>query len=331
MADAAPAFASLDAMEIADGALPVIDIAALRVGGNHIAVAAAIRAACLDKGFFYIANHGVADALVQSAFAQARDFFALPLEAKQALSMANAYARSNRGYSPIQGQTLEAGTPPDLKESFYIGIELSKDDPRVVAGKMNHGPNQWPAELPRFRPVLDAYFAAMRALVPVLWRGLALSLDLEETYFEEFCREPTCTVRLLHYPPQPAAALPGEKGCGAHTDFGGLTVLAQDGNGGLQVWDERRGWLHVPPIPGTFVVNLGDLMARWTNDRYRSTMHRVVNISGKERYSLPFFFPGNPDYRVECLPTCHVPGVPDKYPPTTVSAHFAEVFRRSYA
>jgi isopenicillin N synthase-like dioxygenase len=156
--------------------------------------------------------------------------------------------------------------------------------------------------LPRFRPVLDAYFAAMRALVPVLWRGLALSLDLEETYFEEFCREPTCTVRLLHYPPQPAVALPGEKGCGAHTDFGGLTVLAQDDNGGLQVWGERRGWLHVPPIPGTFVVNLAEMMGVLSNGRFASALHRVVNCYGSDRYSVPFFVTPDYDAVIETLP-----------------------------
>lgn len=164
-----------------------------------------------------------------------------------------------------------------------------------------------------------------------MMRGIALSLDLSEDYFANYCRDVMATVRLLHYPPQPAQALPGQKGAGAHTDFGGLTLLRQDDVGGLQVWDQgSNGWIHADPLPMTYVVNLGDMIARWTNDRYHSTVHRVVNASGRERYSVPFFYTGNYAHNVECIPTCLASGEKPKYLPITVEAHMREMYRRTY-
>jgi isopenicillin N synthase-like dioxygenase len=186
--------------------------------------------------------------------------------------------------------------------------------------------------MPEFRRILEDYREQMTALGSSLFGVLALSLDLPEDYFKAFCSEPSVTVRLLHYPPQPPNAAAGQKGAGAHTDFGGLTLLMQDAVGGLQVWDQDTGgWIHAAPVPGTFVVNLGDMIARWTNDRYRSTLHRVINTSGRERYSIPFFFTGNYDHEVACIPTCLSPGEQPKYAPITVEAHLRECFKRTYA
>jgi len=322
---------AVQAVHVSPATLPVIDIGGLSSGrpADRAAVARELRAACLDKGFFYIRNHAIPESLVQAVFAEAARFFALPADEKRALDKARS--RANRGYEPLEGQTLEAGAPPDLKEGFYVGPEHAADDPRVVAGKFNHGPNQWPVQPPRFRPTMEAYFKEMLALGRRLMGGLALSLDLPEDHFAAFCTEPMGTLRLLHYPPQPVAADPAQKGAGAHTDFGGLTLLRQDDVGGLQVWDHASsGWIHADPLPATYVVNLGDMIARWTNDRYRSTLHRVINASGRERYSVPFFYVGNYDYRVECIPTCLAPGERPKYPPVTVEAHLREMYGRTY-
>ncbi|MCH2556256.1 MAG: isopenicillin N synthase family oxygenase [Alcanivorax sp.] len=321
-----------DALRVGQDALPIIDISGLRSprAADRRAVGLALRAACTDKGFFYIREHGIDAALQARVFKASRAFFALPMEHKRRVDMAHSPA--NRGYDPLRGQTLEAGAPPDLKESYYIGEERGPDDPKVRAGKFNHGPNQWPAEVPDFRPAIEAYYRAMTALSERIMAGLALSLDLREDFFADFCVEPQAIVRLLHYPPQPANPAPNEKGCGAHTDFGGITLLLQDDNAGLQVWDEASGgWLHADPIPGTYVVNLGDMIARWTNDRYRSTVHRVVNVSGHERYSVPFFYSGNPDHEVRCLPGCLAQGEQPKYPPVTVEQHIIDMYRRTYA
>ena len=323
---------SLQASPVQVSNLPLIDIAAL-LGDDPEArhrVASEIGQACRDTGFFYIRNHGIDAALQAAVFEQARQLFELPDEAKLALDKATSPA--NRGYEALRGQRLEANAPADLKEGFYLGRELPSDDPRVLAGRFNHGPNQWPTTLADFRPAMERYHAAMTQLAERLMAGLALSLQLPEDYFAAFCDEAMATLRLLHYPPQPAHAEAGEKGCGAHTDFGGLTLLLQDDNPGLQVWSHQaQAWIEATPLRGTYVVNLGDMIARWTNDRYRSTLHRVVNLSGRERYSVPFFFGGNPDHRVACIPTCLEPGETPRYPAVTVEQHYREMYRRTYA
>jgi isopenicillin N synthase-like dioxygenase len=320
----------LSAKTLSSTALPVIDVSGLRSTDTRRwhSVAQDLRHACLDKGFFYISNHGVSDTLIQSVFEHGRRFFDQPTETKARIDKKSSYR--NVGYEPLKRQTLEPGAPPDLKEGFQFGVEGPETDPSTENRPYLPGPNQWPEGLPGFRDTMASYFAAILDLERYLWRGLALSLDLPPTHFDDFYRGAYASLRVLHYPPQPANPLPNEKGCGAHTDFGGLTVLLQDDIGGLQVWDAKHGWIHATPLPGTFVCNLGDMIARWTNDRYRSTLHRVVNESGRERYSAAFFFSGNPDYTVSCLPTCLDVGEKPKYPPTNVARHLAEKWRLTY-
>lgn len=312
--------------------LPVIDLSPMLGGAaqDKVAVGLALREACEHTGFFYVSGHGIDPALIQRVFAQSQQFFAQPMDAK--LETDKAQSKANRGYEKLGGQTLEPGMPPDLKEGFYIGEELAADHPNVRAGRFNQGPNQWPAQLPDFKLAMQDYYTAMLALSERIMAGLALSLELPEDFFADFCTDPMCTLRLLHYPPQPEQPLPGEKGCGAHTDFGGITILLLDDKPGLQVWNARdESWIDAPPIPGAFVVNLGDMIARWTNDLYRSTLHRVINTSGAERYSVPFFYSGASAHEVRCLPGCLVAGEVPKYPATTVEQHLQDMYRRTYA
>jgi isopenicillin N synthase-like dioxygenase len=310
-----------------DPSLPVLNADHLFAGDP--AEIAALRAAAERHGFFYLADHGIDPALIAAVFAQSARFFALPDAAKQALHLRRV--SHALGWEPIKTQTLEAGGPPDLKEGFYIGPDVSADDPAVLAGRFGLGPNQWPADLPEFRTTMNAYYAAAQALCVKVMDALALALALPADFFAQFTRDPSCRLRLLHYPEQPGQPEPGEKGCGAHTDFGSVTVLLQDSAGGLQVQNVATGaWFDAPPVAGTFVVNLGDLIARWTNHRFQSNPHRVINRSGRERYSVPFFFTGNPDYLVECLPTCLEPGETPKYPAITAEAHLMERYAATY-
>jgi len=321
---------ALTATSLPTETLPVIDVSGLGSPrhADRLAVGRQLRAACLDKGFFYVSHHGVPAHLTHDIFREAERFFALPLAEKMAI--AKAKTSMARGYQPLRQQTLQPGAPPDVKEAFFVGAVRWREDAVDPDGPNPDPGAQWPAALPAFRDTLQAYFRAVLDLQLRLWRGLALSLELDEAHFAGFCREPDLIMRVFHYPPQPAQALPEEKGAGAHTDFGGLTVLLQDESGGLQVWSERHGWIHAPPLPGTFVVNLGDLVARWTNDTYRSTMHRVVNMSGRERYSVAFHFNGNPDHVVACLPNCRRAGEPERYPPIRAADHVAELIRKAY-
>ena len=321
---------ALSAENITKNALPIIDIAALRNGdaGAREAVGKEIRAACLDRGFMYVSGHGVEPDLQKQVFAQAAAFFVQTEETKLAIDM--TLSPHNRGYERLGGQTLEDGSPPDLKEGLYIGEDIPLGHPRLARSDFNLGPNQWPDGLPGFQDTMNAYYAEMLSLGETLMAGIALSLGLPENYFADFSHEPLTALKLLHYPPQPANPEPGEKGCGAHTDFGGITMLLQDENGGLQVLGADGDWLHAPPIPGTYVVNLADMISRWTNDTYRSTLHRVINISGRERYSIPFFFSGNPTHEVVALDVCLGDGDTPKYQPTTVEAHMREMYDRTY-
>ena len=302
-----------------NGHIPVLDLAPLRTGdpAARQALAVQLREACSTYGFFYITGHAVPPALLADVFAQLRQLFALPRADK--LAIARTHPLVERGWEPLGSQVLEPGARPDLKEAFGIG-PLGDPD----------WPNLWPEALPALEPLLMRYFALCRDQAIDLMRLLALSLDLPDDHFDGFCREPLCGLRALRYPPQPPKAEALQRGAGAHPEFGALTLLAQDDAGGLELFDPDAGWFAAEPLPGTMVVNLGDMIPRWTNDRYRSTVHRVINRSGRERYSLPFFFDGNPSARIECLPTCQSLDDPPGYPPISVAEHIGAMTEAVY-
>jgi isopenicillin N synthase-like dioxygenase len=287
-------------MNLAARTLPIIEMSALfdpARGAARAAAAREIEAACRDSGFFYVTGHGVSEAVLARLDAASRRFFALPRAAKMRIEMARGGA-AWRGFFPLGGE-LTSGRP-DLKEGIYFGTELPPDHPRVKAGWPLHGANLWPAEVPELKPaVLDTMAATIRA-AQALPEGIALSLGLEAGYFARtYTAEPTVLFRIFHYPAPGNAAAPESWGVGEHSDYGLLTLLAQDANGGLQV-KSPRGWIEAPPIPGTLVCNIGDMLDRLTGGWFRSTPHRVRNASGRDRLSFPLFF--DPDFAAPMQP-----------------------------
>jgi len=312
-------------------AIPVVDVSGLadRDPDVRLSTAAALGRACEDVGFLSVVGHGIPQGVIDDAFATARRFFALPLERKAVTTLTDGVL--NRGYDGVASQQLDpdAGAA-DLKEVWDIGLDLPGDHPLVAAGTPMHGPNPWPDDMRWFRAPVEAFYDAARALTERLLAGMALALGLDEHAFRPFHRVPIATMRLLHYPPRPTELLEGQLGAGAHTDWGAVTVLAQDDVGGLQVLDrDGTTWVDVPPMPGAFVVNIGDLMARWTNDRYRSTVHRVVPPEGRDRYSVVFFMDLDHHATIEVLPTCVPAGELPRYGPTTAGEHLLAKFRAS--
>lgn len=267
--------------------LPVVDLA-----GGVEAAAPALDAACREHGFFTVVGHGVDPSLLAALDASAREFFALPASSKAAVAMHRG-GKAWRGWFPVGGE-LTAGVP-DHKEGYYFGSSLPESDPRPL-----HGPNLWPATPASLRPAVEAWMAAMTALGHTLVRGLALGLGLPAGWFDEhLTADPVVLFRIFHYPPVP----PPAEGWGVaeHTDYGLLTILAQDHHGGLQVRHPDGGWIDVPAEPGVLVCNIGDMLDRLTGGRYRSTPHRVLPTSGDGgRLSFPFFF--DPSWDAEVVP-----------------------------
>jgi isopenicillin N synthase-like dioxygenase len=311
-------------------ALPVIDVSGLTSDelSARARVAAELGHACREIGFFYVVNHGISETTRAAMFAASREFFALPVAAKEQYSIKRS--PHNRGYVALEGERLdEAAARADYKEAFNIGLELAPDHPEVLAGKPFRGVNLWPA-LPHWRETVLAYYDACWALGRRLHRSFALDLGIAEDFFEDKLDAPLATLRMLHYPPQPQSQdRAPDSGAGMHTDYGNLTILATDGIAGLQVRTHSGAWLDAPHIAGAFVCNIGDCLMRWTNDVYLSTPHRVA-IPVQDRYSVAFFLDPNPDARVEVLEGCIAPGAASKYRPTTGADYLRERLTATY-
>lgn len=277
--------------------LPVIDITGFeRNPEASRRVAREIHRACREFGFFYLGGHGVSEELCRRLDELSREFFAQDEETKLAIRMEKG-GRAWRGYFPVGGE-LTSGRP-DRKEGLYFGRELPPDDPKVQAGTPLFGANLFPP-IEGFRETVLEYFDVFTELGHRLMRAVAMSLGLEAEYFDErYTRDPLILFRIFHYPPTDSEPTPDETwGVGEHTDYGLLTILRQDEIGGLEV-KSPRGWIPAPPIPGTFVCNIGDMLDRMTGGLYRSTPHRVRNAGKQGRLSFPFFFDPNWDAEIQ--------------------------------
>jgi len=317
----------------AESPVPIIDISPAAEGAGGLAeVGRAVDGACRAIGFFVIVGHGVPQPTIDAVWSAAREFFDLPLEVKrQSPAPSEDYAY---GYSPIQGEMLARSlgdtTPPDLKETLNMG---PLDLPAVIppGGGAILAEPRWPDEPASLRPAWEAYFRTMADLAGRLLSIMAVGLDLPADYFEELLDHHSSAMRAINYPELESRPLPGQLRAGAHTDYGTLSILRfDDAPGGLEVMGPD-GWAAVPMIPDGFVVNLGDMMARWTNDRWVSTLHRAALPpagAGRSarRQSIVFFHNVRWDAEVRCLPTCLAPGESPRYEPVLAGPHLLSKF-----
>lgn len=292
--------------------------------------------ACEKIGFLVITGHQVDTRVIDRAWEAARRFFDLPLDDKMTVAM--PYPGYPYGYAPFRGERLAASlgaqTPPDLKETFSMG-PIERPPGREItdpAEAFAYEQTPWPATLPEFRPAMEAYYDALAALVERIMRVFASALRLPGHFFDARIDRHTSALRVLNYPALTEPPQHGQLRAGAHSDYGTVTVLRADAApGGLEVQMGEQ-WVAVPIIDDSFVVNLGDAMARWTNDRWRSTLHRVVVPPGEvaataRRQSMAFFHNANWDAVIECIPSCVAPGESPRYPPVTAGEHLMSKFR----
>lgn len=310
--------------------LPIIDISPLYGDepGAWQSVAEQIDRACRQWGFFYIKGHSISPARIAEVLDSAQRFFAQPVEEKLKIDITQT--RHHRGYGAVATEQLDPTKPSDLKETFDMGLHLPAGHPDVLAEKPLRGPNRHP-DLIGWESLMEQHYRDMQALAQTLLRAMTLALGIERDFFDTRFNEPVSVLRLIHYPPRQTASSAEQQGAGAHTDYGCITLLYQDTAGGLQVRNVDGQWIDAPPIDGTFVVNLGDMMARWSNDRYVSTPHRVISPLGVDRYSMPFFAEPHPDTLIQCLPGCQDDTHPPKYPTTTCAEFLLSRFADTYA
>jgi isopenicillin N synthase-like dioxygenase len=324
-----------------DFAFPTIDLLPWYEAGDRRAVAARVRKACETIGFFAVRGHRVPLATIDAMRSTSRAFFDLPLARK--MEVARPRPEQNRAYHAEGTETLARLTgnesPPDYKEVFAVGPpDVPADDPRYHSAPgayPNYAPNLWPDEPADFAAAWRSYWAAMEDLQDTICRIFATALDLPDDWFVRHLDRHCSMLRALNYPAQSERPLPGQLRAGEHTDLGMLTILKNEAaDGGLEVRDLDGRWHEAPVVEDGFIVNIGDLLMRWTNDRFRSTLHRVANPmqgAGARRLSIAYFVAPNYDSTIECLPTCQNPGSPAKYPPITVAGYRNARFARTAA
>ena len=316
----------------AENAIPTIDLTALRSGGDaeKRAVARQIDTACRDTGFFMVTGHGVPADLITTTRQRAIDFFALPDEEK--MKVQRPPSKISRGYNWVGDRAIAysmgQATPPDIQEAFGFGQE--RPDLAAMVDKTSaqmYAPNIWPQQPRDFKETMVAYYDAMQGLAQNVLRAMAIALGVNENYFTDKFDRQASNCRIIRYPAVTQPPLPGQLRAGTHTDYGIMTfVRGDDTPGGLQVKHRNGEWIDVHIPPNAFVCNIGDLMMRWSNDRWVSTLHRVAvpppDAVPSDRISLVFFTNPNPDAEIRCLDNCLGPGETAKYPPVTVSEHY---------
>lgn len=273
--------------------VPVVDIGPLRDGSDSKGVAQALHAASKGLGFIYIQGHGIPDDVIAAARASAFDFFRAPAVDKETVRISSRH----RGWIGVGGAKMDDDAVADLKESFLWGYQDA--DCNTPDDHPLRGSNQWPAFDPDFKAHAMRYFHQAHDVAHHLMRGFALGLDREEDFFLRTADRPLSRASYVYYPAQPADAADNQFGVSSHTDFGVLTVLCQDAVGGLHIQDANGDWIHAPPIDNTLIVNVADLLARWTDGAYKSTPHRVINASGQERLSLVLAYDPNPETMID--------------------------------
>ena len=318
--------------------IPVVDIGPL-LGNDEsarLATGREIAEAATTVGFFYIRNHGVPEKLIDRAYERSRQFHNSPPETKDRVHV--RHSPGTRGWIPDSFQESDPDpelyrlvppkdpehdhlTKPRLHGAFDLALELTEDDPDFVAGNIMLVPNQWPDWIPGFREDIVAYYEAVIALGDQLMRSFAISLDLPEMFFVERTRKPPSQLRLLHYPQNDRPMDNMHLGIGAHSDFELFTIL-HTGGPGLQVMNAADEWVEAPPIPGAFIVNIGDMLEAYTNGLFKATQHRVVN-TGQERYSIPLFFSADYYTVVEPLAQFVSPQNPPRYGSIVAGDHLA--------
>ncbi len=318
--------------------VPIVDLTGAFVPGTTQDVAVdAIRLACENTGFLVITGHGIAEDLVTGVDSVARAFFAFPHDEKMRHAGESGVYR---GFTPSQASALglskDIETPPDLCELFSIN---RFDDPDVAqrAGfregrEAFFAPNIWPEKPEGFKEAFESYYIAMESLANSLMQLMALALGLESHWFDDKICDHITNLAVNHYPKLQSPALAGQYRRGPHTDWGSVTILYHDGNPGLQIHSQEGDWEDLPVVRGSFVVNLGDLMAAWTNDRWTSTLHRVVIPEGDmdDRISIAFFHQPAYDALIECIPTCTSPDNPPRHEPTTSGEWILSMLQKVY-
>lgn len=282
--------------------IPVIDLALLHQKSGAYQIAEILKTVYTTIGFAYLVNHGFPQNLVADAFKISAEFHALPLEEKMRIKQNRFF----RGYMPRQGSTIKNSTLgaykiPNQSAAFIMAHEVEETDPDFIAEINLAGPNQWPENMPELKTVLLAYQTEMLILSRQLLRAFALAFGLPAEGLDVYFTKPTTFLRLQYYPSDPDFVPENTFGLAPHTDYGFFTILAMDNNNGLQVRDNEHGWIDVPNIPRSFVLNTGDMVKLLTNGEFLSTPHRVINRSGNERFSIPFFFEPNMHAPMEVL------------------------------